>query len=198
MPEISDNKDGIRQAFQKVKDEILDLKAEIGQNKGVIESLRKEISELRVRLQEVPKELISIGNDGVSKHAVSIQEAPSKHPITKKEPKIEKNDFVSFFSELPQYEFKTFLVVYQLDEENGRANYYEISSKLGVSYGCAGGYISSLLRKKAPLVKTKLNKNRTVISIDPIFKSLNPYEKLLELYYQKFRFDSDQAKITSF
>ena len=40
-------RDSIKQAFSKVKDDILRLEAELSQNKALLESLRNELSTLR-------------------------------------------------------------------------------------------------------------------------------------------------------
>lgn len=208
------NEDEIKRAFYKVKEEILGLKAELQENKALLENLKKEVQEIRQDDKMHANEVVSIGNQGVPKHILSTPEAHPKHILStpevhSKDPdsalaskgkEVTKEEYFSRISSLPYYEFKAFLILYQLDEEFGRANYHEIASKLGVSYGTAGSYVSSLLRKNAPLVKTKLNKNRTVISINPSFKALNPYPHLMEMYYQRFKFDSEapQSRITEF
>ncbi len=217
MPEYSFDENEIKKAFLKVKNEIMALKVELDENKGILEKLKNELSELKKEqknIQNASKEGVSIGNDGVPKHILSMSEAHPKHilsmsevysknsgyTLNSKDQKLQKEDYFTRLSILSYYEFKAFLIIYQLDEEFGRANYYEIASKLGVSYGTAGSYVSSLLKKRAPLIKTKLNKNKTVISIEPAFKALNLYQRLVDLYYHRFKFDSGalQSQLSEF
>src|SRR3989344_8290691 len=203
----SDENDPIKKAFSKVKDEILRLEAELSTNKQVVEILRNELSQLKKSLELTRKEESSTGNEGVysarTQHALCTHSARTHYALTLPiedhfETPIEpKNDLEKAFLGLKNYELKTFLVIYQLDQEKGRANYYEIAQKMGVSDACVRSYVSSLLRKNVPLLKTKLNKNRTVLSINPSFKSLDTYQKLLSLYYQQSDY-GQQSSLSSF
>ncbi|MDO8628138.1 MAG: HTH domain-containing protein, partial [Nanoarchaeota archaeon] len=127
-------------------------------------------------------------------HSARTHYSPEESLETPQEP---QNDLEKVFFDLKNYEFKTFLVIYQLDQEKGRANYYEIAQKMGVSDACVRSYVSSLLRKGVPILKTKLNKNRTVLSINPSFKSLDTHQRLLALYYRQNDY-GQQASLSSF
>jgi len=81
-----------------------------------------------------------------------------------------------------------FLTIYQL----GEASYNDIANKLTLTNGCIRSYICSLLAKKAPIIRKKINNWRVILTIDPDFRSLTSEEKLLELYYQR---DYSQTKL---
>ncbi len=195
------DEEALKRAFGKIKDDFLALEAEIRQNKDFFVSLRSEIAEMKSMLEKSLSARSSTGNDGVTLHALSTHSACTQHErTTHAQQPLQKStqDLVNAFSHLKNYEFKTFLVIYQLHEEKGRANYYEIGERMGVSDACVRSYLSSLLRKGAPIVKQKLNKNRTVLSIDPTFKSLNNYQKLLSLYYNQTDLPLEQTTLQTF
>ncbi|MDO8555837.1 MAG: hypothetical protein Q7R96_01535 [Nanoarchaeota archaeon] len=200
--------EALKRAFTKIKDDILALEGELRQNKEVVGSLRSEILELKLLVKNAAKEESSTGNEGVyaarTQHALSTHSAQmhAARTLQQEKPLSEgHNDIENFFLSLKNYEFKTFLVIYELHEEKGRADYFEIAQKMGVSDACIRSYVSSLLRKGAPVVKGKLNKNKTILSINPPFKSLNVYQKLLALYYAQNEYGSTprtQTTLTTF
>lgn len=95
-----------------------------------------------------------------------------------------KNNVPHPLQTLTNKEFLVFLTIYQLEKELPRVTYNDIASKLTLTSGCIRTYITSLIRKKAPILKSKLNNKLTLLSIDPSFRSLTSEEKLISLYYQ--------------
>ena len=77
-----------------------------------------------------------------------------------------------------------FLTIYQLEKELPRVTYEVVANRLTLTSGCIRTYITSILRKKAPVIKSKLNNKLILLSIEPSFRSLISEEKLINLYYQ--------------
>ena len=104
-----------------------------------------------------------------------------------------KKDLESRFNTLTNQEFLVFLTIYQLEEDLGRAiTYLDISKKLTLTSGCIRGYISSIIRKNLPIIKSKVNNRTITLTINPEFKDLNLKEKLTNLYYNQ---DPEQTKL---
>ncbi len=84
------------------------------------------------------------------------------------------------------------LTIVQLEEELGTITYSILSDKLKLSQGCIRGYITSLMRKGAPIYKEKYNNKITLIKTTSHFKatdkqalissfySIDPYQKRLD------------------
>jgi len=104
-----------------------------------------------------------------------------------------KKELESRFSSLTSQEFLIFLTIYQLEEDLGRPiTYMDLSTKLSLTSGCIRGYISALIRKNLPLIKSKINNRTLTLSINPEFRDLNLKEKLTNIYYNQ---DPEQTKL---
>ena len=104
-----------------------------------------------------------------------------------------KKDLEERFSALTSQEFLIFLTIYQLEEDCSRSiPYNDLSNKLSLTTGCIRGYVSSLIRKNLPILKSKINNRTLTLSINPDFKDLNLKQKLTNLYYDQ---DPDQTKL---
>jgi len=104
-----------------------------------------------------------------------------------------KKELESRFNTLTNQEFLIFLTIYQLEEDLRRSvTYSDLSTKLGLTSGCIRGYISALIRKNLPIIKSKINNRTLTLSINPEFRDLNLKEKLTNLYYNQ---DPDQTKL---
>lgn len=114
----------------------------------------------------------------------SIQTLTSKNYPTQNTQLFNKNYVSHPLQTLTNKEFLVFLTIYQLEKELPRVTYIDIANKLTLTSGCIRTYITSLIRKKAPLIKSKLNNKLTLLSIDPSFRSLTSEQKLIEMYYQ--------------
>lgn len=115
----------------------------------------------------------------------SIQALTSQNYPTQNTQMFNKNDVSHPLQTLTNREFLVFLTIYQLEKELPRVTYQDIASKLSLTSGCIRTYTTSLIRKKAPLIKSKLNNKITILSIEPSFRSLTSEQKLVNLYYQK-------------
>ncbi len=97
------------------------------------------------------------------------------------------------FSSFSKQELKLFLTIYQLEDEALEVSYKAISTKMQLSEHCIRSHLSSLLRKNAPVIKTRLNNHTNLLSVSKEFRSLNLKQRLINLYY-----DSDPHQKTLF
>ncbi len=88
---------------------------------------------------------------------------------------------------LNRREQEVFLVIYTLEEEKGSITYLDIANKLGISEQLAGSYVTALIEKGVPILKRYIN-SRPHISLDPVFKTLQVKENILQLSLQEFGF----------
>ncbi len=89
------------------------------------------------------------------------------------------------FQSLTNQEFKVFLTIYQLEDERGKATYNDLALKTSLTSGCIRGYVSSLILKGTPIVKTRQKNRQASLTIDNSFRSLGLKGKLINLYYQQ-------------
>lgn len=202
------DEEGIKFAFSKVKKDIETLKIDVlssnqailEQNKA-IESLKSKISELKELLIEL-KSKFSTGNEGVQsinhsainqshiKHSEDFRQSFSNQSQGQKLATFTKvrelnEELSKTFQSLSNQEFLVFLTIYHLEDEHGRATYHDIAAKTSLTSGCIRGYVSNLLQKGAPIVKTKLKNRLICLTIDNSFRMLDLKDKLLNLYYQQ-------------
>ena len=107
---------------------------------------------------------------------------------------IESNSNVGFsrvgnfdVKRLNRREQDVFLVIYTLEEERGSLTYEDIAERLNISEELAGLYVTSLIEKGVPIMKRYIN-SRPHLRLDPIFKTLQTKENILQLSLQEFGF----------
>ena len=88
---------------------------------------------------------------------------------------------------LNRREQEVFLVIYTLEEEKGSITYDDVASKLGISEHLAGNYVTSLIEKGVPIIKKYFN-SKPHLRLDPVFKTLQTKENILQLSLQEFGF----------
>ena len=199
----------VKSDIEVLQNEILSSKQAIQEGKETIESLKSKISELKEILLEL-KSQFSTGNEGVqsinhstinqsltehseewtehSKDLRNSSQSIMQHPLRSSTfSKVrELNEALSkTFQSLTNQEFKVFLTIYQLEDERGRATYGDLALKTSLTSGCIRGYVSSLILKGAPIVKTRQKNRQASLTIDNSFRSLGLKEKLINLYYQQ-------------
>ena len=171
----------IKKDINLLQNEISLLKNELKEQKGLILSLIEEKSQNKPYFEEKnpkieDKKISSIGNKGVYSFIHSF----NSYSFTK------YSDIQKLFSTLSKQEFLTFLTIYQLSEEkNNKITYVDISQKLGLSEGCIRTYVSSLLKKQAPIIKEKVNNKFIYLSINEEFRKLNLKNQLISLFYDE-------------
>ena len=202
----------LRMAFDKIKKDMDSLKAEISQIKGLLEDIK---SEARPKA-EAPKsedpevtdedfEGISTGNQGVlSKQIneqISKQANEQSKQINKQTSKpAESRKFTGFeglegtFKSLTRQEFHIFLLIYQLEEEAISPTYSLISTRLSLTSSCLRAHLCSILKKGAPVTKTRLRDNSVILLINKDFKAIASQKKLIDFYYSII--DPAQRRLT--
>ena len=195
-------KESIKQAFSKVKEDILHLEAELRQNKALLEEVRKELSNLRLEPPTEKKEADLALNTPLFPMESNKQTNKQTQNQTLEQEDYQQNIKIKqknafeelknmnltvskIFENLTKKEFKTFLLIYQLVEEQGSLTYKEIEQKLNISAGAARSYISTSIQKGAPIIKKRLKDNSVILALDPSFLGLNLKEKLISYYYYK-------------
>ena len=88
---------------------------------------------------------------------------------------------------LNRREQEVFLVIYTLEEEKGSLTYLDIANRLDISEQLAGNYVTSLIEKGVPIIKRYIN-CRPYFRLDPVFKTLQAKENILQLSLQEFGF----------
>ncbi len=130
----------------------------------------------------------STGNEGVNQsfnHLIN-QQLINQMPQEQPDPNFKalKDSLEGVFRRFSKQELKTFLTIYQLEDENIEPNYHEISLRMQLSEHCIRSHISSLTRKIAPITKRRLNNRTNIIHIRKDFKALNLKQRLINMFYE--------------
>ena len=88
---------------------------------------------------------------------------------------------------LTRMEQQVFLVIYTLEEEKGSITYEDIANKLNISQYLAGSYVTSMVEKGVPIMKRYIN-SKPHLKLDPVFKTLQTKENILQLSLEEFGF----------
>jgi len=191
------NEEAIKQAFDRVKEDIKDLKDEISQIKRDLEEVKSKIKFQKEVLKSEdlasPQEdfiPISTGNKGVanSQRQPTDDRPPTANDNRRQTPTIEitlselKESLNSAFRSLTNREFSVFMALYELDKEKGGdITYYELAQRLNLSESTIRDFVNQLIRKKIPIEKYKEFNNKVSLSIKEEFRRLNLYQNLLKL-----------------
>ena len=221
--------DPVKDAFDKVKQDIELLKYELNTlREGAIET-RERIIELCGIMQKIDKKIesvtsthkpaiqtlptldsthnlpletlkpqdlpISTGNGGVS---TDRQTDRQTHRQTQKELKNEGNSFENAleilnslddikkeirlkFKRLTEQEILIFSTIYQIEEEQGYANYKLIATKLNLTESSVRDYVGRLMKKGIPIEKKKVNNKQIQLFISSNLKKIAPLSTILQL-----------------
>ena len=192
---ISFFEENIKKSFQKAKEHITELEKRILEQNNEFLSLNKKLELILTENKELKDKIndliISSGNNGVKQINKQINKQAIKQistlNITEINEKIEEN-----FKKLTKQELKAFLSIYQLEEEKKEVSYIDVANVLGITESCIRIYIANLIKKGAPIIKTKINNKKVLLSIKPDFRSLNLKQKIANIYYH---LDPDQKKL---
>lgn len=190
MGELDEFKQIVKNSFKNFREHMDKLDSQIQENQKnmleileLIKSLKSDSIKPILPKQEIPKQS-STGNKGDYSFIHSFIHSPMHSLCT-------QNDPEKVFQSLTNKEFLLFLTVFQL-ESTQQVTYEDLSRRLKLSLGCIRTYVSSIIKKSVPLIKTKLNNRITLLSIDKAFRTLTSEQKLINLYYQK---DPNQQKL---
>jgi len=92
-----------------------------------------------------------------------------------------KKELRSQIKRLTNQEMAVFSSIYQLEEEGFTVDYSLLSQKLNLSESSIRDYVQRSIRKGLPLLKTKLNNKKVLLSIPPNLKKVASLATLLHL-----------------
>jgi hypothetical protein len=133
----------------------------------------------------------SIGNEGVSLDGYSLP--GYSLPGYSLDIQAFKDNLQATLSKLSRQEFLTFLTIYQ-QEDQGKVTYSSVAQELKLSTGCIRTYVSGLIKKGLPVVKTKFNNKLIILSIPSEIRGLNLKKKIIQVFYN---LDPNQTKLGS-
>jgi len=111
-------------------------------------------------------------------HSLNTYSHP-KHSL-----KLVNEDVDNMLKSLTKQELLAFLIIYQVEEDTKRpVSYIEVSKNMNLSEGCIRTYISSLIKKGAPIIKKKQNNKSIFLSVLEDFRNLNYKNKIESIYY---------------
>jgi|SRR3989344_9410771 len=176
--EITNLKNDLKISFSKVKEHITSIENEILSIKTQLKELTEAInSQKHTNMKEIPipippKEESSTGNKGVYSFIHSFN-----HSV------IQSTNMQELLSKTTKQELLVLLTISQLNEELSNITYEDISNKLKLSQGCIRGYITSLIRKGAPIYKERYNNKITLIKTTQQFKEMGK-QTLINAFYK--------------
>lgn len=184
----------IKEAFSHVKADISQIKAQLAQIEGKIDKFIEDQAKIDLKPQIFPSETVSTGNEGVYSRTHALFNHSNIQPIIHSDTQQNSHflpnfDIEKLFQALTNKEFLVFLSVFQTE----RTTYEQIATKLALTSGCVRSYVSSLIKKNAPIIKKKLKNQKVILSIDNNFKTLTSEQKLTNLYYSSV--DPDQTTL---
>jgi len=137
---------------------------------------------------------ISTGNQGVSTDRQTDRHIDRQTDINKKNTdSIEnvvkildsldniKKEIRLKFKRLTEQELVVFITLYQLEEEQGYADYKTISNKLNLTESSIRDYIGRIIKKGIPVDKTKINNKNIQLNISPQLKKITTLPAILQL-----------------
>ena len=92
-----------------------------------------------------------------------------------------KKEIRSTFKHLTNQEMTVFSTIYQLEEEGFVVDYPLVSQKLGLSESSIRDYVLKIVKKGVPLLKTKQNNKKIVLSISPELRKIASLQTILSL-----------------
>ena len=213
----SDIEDAIKESFKRVKEHIHALEAEIKANREFIISQNQQIKAQNTKIKAL---LDQINSQKCSKTPKMAHKSPSllKKSLLENKNSIRNNrvqsinhstinqslnnhslDIMRFKEDLPfilervsRQEFMTFLMIYQLEEQIGRVSYDSVATGLNLTTSCVRSYVSQLIKKGLPVVKSRYNNRVTILSIPPEIRGLNMKKQLIQMFYE---LDPNQKKL---
>ena len=93
-----------------------------------------------------------------------------------------RHDLRTRFKKLTPQEMRVFATIYQLEEEGFVIDYPLISTKLRLSESSIRDYILKITKKGIPVVKTKENNKRILLSIQPDLKKIASLSTIISIY----------------
>ncbi|MFH0831967.1 MAG: hypothetical protein V1886_03850 [archaeon] len=199
-------------AEEEVKEVDSALAAENVSLKNEIDSLKDELSLIKALLVDISRQKTSINQAEISENPTHPVSTGNKLPLfstgnggvpTDKQTDIQqtnfpedkdlfsvveslKSDIKIKFRNLTKQEFKVFSAIYIL-EENGEADYRLISKHLGLTESSIRDYVMKLQQKGIPVIKTKVNNKKVLLTVRQELKQFATLEALMKIREPIFR-----------
>ncbi len=144
------------------------------------------------RAQNTQNKHISTGNEGVPADRQTNQQAdnqpknPYQGPLEKASEIIDSLDYIredikKRFKKLTDQEWLVFSTIYQQEDEQGFTNYFNLSTKLGLTESSIRDYVARLIKKGIPVDKTKINNKEIKLNISQSLRRISSLASLLSL-----------------
>ena len=160
----------LRAEFTRIRHEFEEHLQAINENTNEISANYEYICELENKLNKLSERVDTIQMYLESNSGITIAK---------------RNEFA--VKKLNRTEQQVFLVIYTLEEEKDSVTYADISNRLGISEQLAGNYVTSIIEKGVPILKRYIN-SKPYLRLDPVFKTLQTKENILQLSLQEFGF----------
>jgi len=199
--------DPIKEAFRKVKEDLLFLQDQIEELKLALKTQQtldtnrqtdkqittthnlNELPQQAPEAQKSPISSISIGNEGVPTDKQTNRQTDRHMKMDKIEHISNtldsldtlKKDLRRQFKQLTNQEMLIFSTLYQLDSQQQQVSYKDIAKKLSLSESSIRDYINKITKKGIPILKTKQNNKRIILNIPEELKKLASLHTILAL-----------------
>jgi len=158
----------LRAEFTKIKCELEEHLQSINENTNEIAANYEYLYEIERKLDKLSERIDNIQMYLEPNSGIAIEK---------------QNNFE--VKRLSRMEQQVFLVIYTLEEEKCGLTYSDIAKSLSISEHLAASYITSMIEKGVPILKRYIN-SKPYLRLDPIFKTLQAKENILQLSLQEF------------
>ena len=92
-----------------------------------------------------------------------------------------KKELKQKFMSLTKQEFLVFSAIYQLEEQGNIVDYCLLSKRLNLSESSMRDYIQRMLKKQIPIIKTRENNKKILVSISPNLRKLASLPTIIKI-----------------
>ena len=192
MPENKDVDEKLRESFKRVKDDIIELKISLNNEKDELNSIKTEMKEIKGLISEIKDNLLifkksSIGNDGVinnhqqSSTIINNHQQPTISLQAKKSFADLKQTLTFAFKSLTDREFSVFLALVELENALPEVTYTELADRLKISEPTVRNVVNRLISKNLPLEKVRFFNKKVSLSLSKDFKKSDLLAELISL-----------------
>ncbi len=211
---FSRDKNKVKESFKRAKQHIEALESEILANRAFIieqnNQIKSQNNQILALLEEIKglklSKMTNLGVNLIKKEPLESRDSIGRkgvqsinHSTVNQSLNNQSLDIIQFKENLPailekvsRQEFLTFLMVYQLEEQIGRVSYDSVAKGLNLTTSCVRSYVSTIIKKGLPVVKTRYNNKITILSIPPEIRGLNMKKTLIQTFYD---LDPNQKKL---
>lgn len=208
-----DFKENIKKSFNKVKEDINDIKeinltnkTEINEIKDKISLLNEKIGNLELLFKNEAKNTTfslksSIGNKGVvndqqqstminnnqQSTTMSNLQQPSTISSSENAGNLLDPQFVKRIRDLTDREYSLFIKIYELNSLKEEISYSELANQLKLTEGTIRGVVTRIIAKGLPLIKERFFNKKSSLFIDPDFFKPFLLPELMKLRYSSMQ-----------